>query len=62
MLFFAGVLIVESKVHAVTKILATPILDMVGAILFVSVGALMDKSFLLIFIIFPASILCRVSV
>src|SRR5918995_787557 len=49
--FFAGVLIAESKVHAVTRILATPIRDMFGAIFFVSVGALMDMSLLLIFII-----------
>jgi monovalent cation:H+ antiporter-2, CPA2 family len=59
--FFAGVLIAESKVHAVTRILATPIRDMFGAIFFVSVGALMDMSLLLIFII-PASILVVVSI
>ena len=59
--FFAGVLVAESKVHAVTRILATPIRDMFGALFFVSVGALMDMSLLLIFII-PASILVVVSI
>ena len=59
--FFAGVLIAESKVHAVTRILATPIRDMFGAIFFVSVGALMDMSLLIIFII-PAAILVIVSI
>ena len=59
--FFAGVLIAESKVHAVTRILATPIRDMFGALFFVSVGALMDMSLLLIFII-PASILVIISI
>jgi CPA2 family monovalent cation:H+ antiporter-2 len=59
--FFAGVLIAESKVHAVTRILATPIRDMFGALFFVSVGALMDMSLLFIFII-PASILVVVSI
>lgn len=59
--FFAGVLIAESKVHAVTRILATPIRDMFGAIFFVSVGALMNMSLLVVFII-PASILVIVSI
>src|SRR5687767_14849160 len=59
--FFAGVLIAESKVHSVTRVLATPIRDMFGAIFFVSVGALMDMSLLVIFII-PASILVVVSI
>ncbi|HZA06692.1 MAG TPA: cation:proton antiporter, partial [Nitrososphaeraceae archaeon] len=40
--FFAGVLIAESKVHSVTRVIATPIRDMFAAIFFVSVGALMD--------------------
>src|SRR6476646_1154035 len=44
--FFAGVLIAESKVHSVTKVLATPLKDMFSAIFFVSVGALMDISVL----------------
>ena len=59
--FFAGVLVAESKVHAVTRILATPIRDMFGAIFFVSVGALMDMSLLYVFII-PAVILVIVSI
>ena len=59
--FFAGVLVAESKVHAVTRILATPIRDMFGAIFFVSVGALMDMSLLVVFII-PAVILVIVSI
>jgi monovalent cation:H+ antiporter-2, CPA2 family len=59
--FFAGVLIAESKVHAVTRILATPIRNMFGALFFVSVGALMDMTLLLIFII-PAVILVGVSI
>ena len=40
--FFAGVLIAESKVHSVTRVLTTPLKDMFGAIFFVSIGALMD--------------------
>ncbi|MGI9011642.1 MAG: cation:proton antiporter [Nitrososphaeraceae archaeon] len=59
--FFAGVLVAESKVHAVTRILATPIRDMFGAIFFVSVGALMDMSLLYVFII-PAVFLVIVSI
>jgi CPA2 family monovalent cation:H+ antiporter-2 len=59
--FFAGVLVAESKVHSVTRILATPIRDMFGAIFFVSVGALMDMSLLIVFIV-PAIILVVVSV
>jgi len=58
--FFAGVLIAESKVHAVTKIIATPIKDMFAALFFVSVGALMDITLIPIFII-PALILIAVS-
>jgi CPA2 family monovalent cation:H+ antiporter-2 len=42
--FFAGVLIAESKVHSVTRVIATPIKDMFAAIFFVSVGALMNCS------------------
>jgi CPA2 family monovalent cation:H+ antiporter-2 len=49
--FFAGVLIAESKSHAVTTILTTPIRDMFVAIFFVSVGALMDINLIPIFII-----------
>jgi CPA2 family monovalent cation:H+ antiporter-2 len=59
--FFAGVLVAESKVHAVTRLLATPIRDMFGAIFFVSVGALMDMTLLIVFII-PAVILVIVSI
>jgi CPA2 family monovalent cation:H+ antiporter-2 len=58
--FFAGVLIAESKVHSVTKVLATPLKDMFAAIFFVSVGALMDFTILTTFII-PALILIVVS-
>jgi K+:H+ antiporter len=58
--FFAGVLIAESKSHAVSKVLATPIRDMFAALFFVSVGALMDVSLLPLFIV-PALILVAVS-
>jgi CPA2 family monovalent cation:H+ antiporter-2 len=59
--FFAGVLIAESKVHAVTQVLTTPLKDMFGALFFVSVGALMDITQLPIFIV-PAIILILVSI
>ena len=59
--FFAGVLIAESKVHSVTRVIATPIKDMFAAIFFVSVGALMDISLLAIFIV-PALALILVSI
>ena len=59
--FFAGVLIAESKVHSVTKLLATPLKDMFAAIFFVSVGALMNISVLPMFIV-PALILIIVSI
>jgi CPA2 family monovalent cation:H+ antiporter-2 len=59
--FFAGVLVAESKVHSVTKVLATPIRDMFAAIFFVSVGALMDIRLLPIFIV-PVIILVVISV
>jgi monovalent cation:H+ antiporter-2, CPA2 family len=49
--FFAGVLIAESKSNAVTSILTTPIRDMFVAIIFVSVGALMDINLISLFII-----------
>ena len=58
--FFAGVLIAESKSHSVSRVLATPIRDMFAALFFVSVGALMDITFLPLFII-PALILITVS-
>jgi CPA2 family monovalent cation:H+ antiporter-2 len=59
--FFAGVLIAESKVHTVTRILAIPIRNMFGALFFVSVGALMDMTLLVVFIV-PAIILVVVSI
>jgi CPA2 family monovalent cation:H+ antiporter-2 len=59
--FFAGVLIAESKVHSVTRVLTTPIKDVFGAIFFVSVGALMDITQLPLFIV-PALILILVSI
>jgi len=58
--FFAGVLIAESKSHAVTRVLATPLRDMFAALFFVSVGALMDVTLLLLFIV-PALVLVTVS-
>ncbi len=58
--FFAGVLIAESKSHAVTSILTTPIRDMFVALFFVSVGALMDIHLIPVFII-PALILVGVT-
>ena len=58
--FFAGVLIAESKSHAVSRVLATPIRDMFAALFFVSVGALMDVSLLPLFIV-PALVLIGVS-
>jgi CPA2 family monovalent cation:H+ antiporter-2 len=58
--FFAGVLIAESKVHSVTKVLTSPIKDMFGALFFISVGALMDITQIPSFII-PAMILIAVS-
>ena len=59
--FFAGVLIAESKVRVVSKVMATPIRDMFAALFFVSVGALMDITLLPIFIL-PAIILILVSI
>jgi monovalent cation:H+ antiporter-2, CPA2 family len=58
--FFAGVLIAESKMHAVSTILTTPIRDMFAALFFISIGALMDISLLPLFII-PALVLVGVS-
>jgi CPA2 family monovalent cation:H+ antiporter-2 len=58
--FFAGVLVAESKMRVATKIIATPIRDMFGALFFISVGALMDIKQLPLFII-PAVILVVVS-
>jgi monovalent cation:H+ antiporter-2, CPA2 family len=59
--FFAGVLIAESKVQVVSKVMATPIRDMFAALFFVSVGALMDITLLPMFIL-PAIILILVSI
>src|SRR5215210_2638842 len=58
--FFAGVLIAESKSHAVTSILTTPIRDMFVALFFVSVGALMDVKLIPVFII-PSLVLVGVT-
>jgi CPA2 family monovalent cation:H+ antiporter-2 len=58
--FFAGVLIAESKSHAVTSILTTPIRDMFVALFFVSVGALMDINLIPVFIV-PALLLVGVT-
>lgn len=58
--FFAGVLIAESKSHAVTSILTTPIRDMFVALFFVSVGALMDITLIPVFII-PALLLVGIT-
>jgi monovalent cation:H+ antiporter-2, CPA2 family len=59
--FFAGVLIAESKVHSVTRVLTTPLKDMFGAIFFVSIGALMDITKITALII-PALMLIAVSI
>jgi monovalent cation:H+ antiporter-2, CPA2 family len=50
--FFAGVLIAESKVQVVSKVMATPIRDMFSALFFVSVGALMNITLIPSFIAF----------
>jgi CPA2 family monovalent cation:H+ antiporter-2 len=59
--FFAGVLVAESRSHAVTSVLANPVKDIFAALFFVSVGALMDFSLIPQFII-PALILIGVSI
>lgn len=59
--FFAGVLIAESKVHSVTRVLTSPLKDMFGAIFFVSIGALMDITKIPALIL-PALMLIVVSV
>lgn len=58
--FFAGVLVAESKSHAVARVLAMPLRDMFAALFFVSVGALMDISLLPLFIV-PALVLIGTS-
>jgi monovalent cation:H+ antiporter-2, CPA2 family len=59
--FFAGVLVAESRSHAVTSVLANPVKDIFAALFFVSVGALMDFSLIPKFIV-PALILIAVSI
>lgn len=59
--FFAGVLVAESRSHAVTSVLANPVRDIFAALFFVSVGALMDFSLIPQFIV-PALILIGVSI
>ena len=59
--FFVGVLIAESKVHSVTRVLTSPLKDMFGAIFFVSIGALMDITKIPALIL-PALMLIVVSV
>ncbi|WP_415282069.1 cation:proton antiporter [Candidatus Nitrososphaera sp. FF02] len=58
--FFAGVLVAESKIQSVARIITLPLKDMFGALFFVSVGALMDIKLLPSFIV-PALILIAVS-
>jgi CPA2 family monovalent cation:H+ antiporter-2 len=58
--FFAGVLVAESKSHAVARVLSMPLRDMFAALFFVSVGALMDISLLPLFIA-PALVLIATS-
>jgi len=58
--FFAGVLIAESKSHAIASVLSTPVKDIFAALFFVSVGALMDFKLIPFFII-PAIVLIIVS-
>ena len=59
--FFAGVLVAESKVHSVTRVLTSPLKDMFGAIFFVSIGALMDITKIPALIV-PALMLILVSI
>jgi CPA2 family monovalent cation:H+ antiporter-2 len=59
--FFAGVLIAESKVHSVTRVLTSPLKDMFGAIFFVSIGALMDITKIPALIL-PALMLIAISI
>ena len=58
--FFAGVLVAESKSHAIARVLSMPLRDMFAALFFVSVGALMDVRMLPLFIV-PALILIATS-
>lgn len=59
--FFAGVLVAESRSHAITSVLAAPVKDIFAALFFVSVGALMDFQLIPKFIV-PAMILIGVSI
>jgi len=59
--FFAGVLIAESKSHAIASVLSTPVKDIFAALFFVSVGALMDFKLIPLFII-PSIVLIIVSI
>ena len=59
--FLAGVLVAESKSSEVSKLLSSPIKYMLGAIFFISVGALMDVSQLENYIVI-AIILIAVSI
>ena len=58
--FLAGVLVAESKSAPVARILTLPLRDMFAAIFFISIGALMDISFLPAFLV-PAVILILTS-
>ena len=58
--FFAGVLVAESKSHAIARVLSMPLRDMFAALFFVSVGALMNISMLPLFIV-PALVLIATS-
>jgi CPA2 family monovalent cation:H+ antiporter-2 len=58
--FFAGVLVAESKVQNIAKIITMPLRDMFGALFFVSLGALMDIKLVPSFIV-PALILIAAS-
>jgi CPA2 family monovalent cation:H+ antiporter-2 len=58
--FFAGVLVAESKVQNIAKIITMPLRDVFGALFFVSLGALMDIKLLPSFIV-PALILIAAS-
>jgi CPA2 family monovalent cation:H+ antiporter-2 len=59
--FFTGVLISESRSHAVTSVLATPVKDIFAALFFVSVGALMDFKLVPLFRV-PTLILIGISI
>ena len=58
--FFAGMLVAESKVQTIAKIMTMPVRDMFGALFIVSLGALMDTKLLPSFIV-PALILIAAS-